>query len=741
MNRNNNKNQEHQEPIDRDKGEGGVVSLFHGFNRVVGQLPISQIIEGIRGSDYEEQVVQIRSALNQGQEEHAQELKKRLPAFTPSGQFSGGRRLEFLTQYNALIVLDLDNLGVDLGRCQQCIIQEPYTRACFMSPSGQGLKILVAFNGMQSDHQQAFTQIADYYESLLAIKVDRSGKDITRLCFMSHDPGVYYEPDSKVFDLQKDSNNMEKEYTRRFDNCVGFTNKKQNYISGNRNNFIYLLASNCNRAGIPQAVALEKIKVDYDLPLQEIQKTVASAYKHHQSEFNTLGIDHPPTEILEQMPSCLPTSIFSQLPDLLREASLSFEDHRERDVFLTGALTVLSAAIPKINGTYDRKTSYPNLFSFIVAPAASGKGALSFSKELGMAYHRNLVKASKAEQKQFLRDWQRYELSVSQYKRGKISDLPEAPEEQAFRLFYIPANSSSAMLIRHLQQNGGKGMLFESEADTLGNVLKQDWGGYSDLLRKAFHHEPIAYSRKLNKEFVEIDAPRLSVAISGTPGQVIRLIPSVEDGLFSRFLFYVFEVDPVWRDVSPRQWTGGIKALYDKLAKEVESMISFLESHPTRFELSSQQWDTLNAFFSEQLQRVEERYGREALSIIKRLGVICFRLAMILTACRKYEDRNTTERLVCLDQEFEVAKKLVEVYMEHALYLYERLPQQESGALSKVSTSKESFYQALPERFRRKEAIGVGKDLRLSAATVDRFLKQLLGTLLEQPEYGVYKKC
>ena len=83
------------------------------------------------------------------------------------------------------------------------------------------------------------------------------------------------------------------------------------------------------------------------------------------------------------------------------------------------------------------------------------------------------------------------------------------PEEPPFKVLFIPANNSSARVIQHLKEGDGHGIFCETEADSMGNVLKQDWGSYSDLLRKAAHHEPISYSRKANKEWVEIKRPCL----------------------------------------------------------------------------------------------------------------------------------------------------------------------------------------------------------------------------------------
>ena len=94
-------------------------------------------------------------------------------------------------------------------------------------------------------------------------------------------------------------------------------------------------------------------------------------------------------------------------------------------------------------------------------------------------------------------------------------------------------------------------VLSAKKKPTLGNVIKQEWGSYSDLLRKTFHNERVSSSKKINNEFIEVNNPHMSVALSGTPNQVSGLIASAEDGLFSRFLFEIFKVEQKWKDVSP----------------------------------------------------------------------------------------------------------------------------------------------------------------------------------------------
>lgn len=117
----------------------------------------------------------------------------------------------------------------------------------------------------------------------------------------------------------------------------------------------------------------------------------------------------------------------------------------------------------------------------------------------------------------------------------------------------MPGNSSSSAVYRALDANGGWGIMFETEADTVSNMLDSDYGHYSDLMRKAYHHETVSMNRVSDKIHIDIENPRLSVFITCTPGQIPGLFPSFENGLGSRFQFYNLPDDKVeFHDVFAR---------------------------------------------------------------------------------------------------------------------------------------------------------------------------------------------
>jgi len=743
-------------------------SIFQNYVQWIEDKSLIIIIKSIKEGKYKEQVKTIRNLIANGKLDAADKLKKQLPAFTPSGTFNNGRKADLLTEYSSHIILDVDKITPE--HVTDIIIKAaliPNTFAAFISPSGNGVKILVYVNNPGEYHKTAYAQAAAYYETKLAIKFDPSGKDVSRLCFMSYDPDCFRNLDATPFQVQLPENKVQEitaeapiipmplkqdtsnEWDSTLNRCLEFTQKKSTYTDGNRNNFIHLLACNCNRVGIPQTITENYILSNFDLDKKEATESVLSAYKnniHEHAKFaniaNSVDYTAPSKDdLLINMPY-LPESIYDKLPSILKNGCEVFKDRREKDIFITGALSVLSGCMRNVMGLYRGKQHYSNLFIFIIAPAASGKGALTFSKQLGDKYHDSLVSQSQ-------RDKKKYEIELAAYKaslyksKNKAStnteDNPEMPDEPPFKVLFIPANNSSARIIQHLKEGDEQGVFCETEADTMSNALKQDWGSYSDLLRKSFHHETVSYSRKTNKEWIELKTPRLSVALAGTPGQVEGLIKSAEDGLFSRFIFYVFKSESQWINAGPTMNGTNLTTHFDNLSMDVMNFVEYLNNQQEiEFNLTETQWEKLNAYGDECLNTLSAFVSEDLASTSKRLGLILFRVAMILTALRYYDNAEINTSFTCSDEDFEIALQMVQVYQEHAVFMFNELPKKATV----TDKAMKNFYEALPQTFRRKEAVLLADErFGIKNRSADSYLARLVTFhWLNQPRVGNFVK-
>jgi hypothetical protein len=177
-----------------------MVTIFKNFNEVVEHKTIATILEEIRTGKYKPGIVYLRKSLAEKKEEAYNKAKKSLPAFTPSGKFIGGRKLEFLADYSSCIILDIDKLTAsELQNAKNLAAQSEFTYACFISPSGNGLKILIKIDTPKTEHKETFLKVQAHYEDILKLEIDKSGKDVTRLCFYSWDENLYLNENASTF--------------------------------------------------------------------------------------------------------------------------------------------------------------------------------------------------------------------------------------------------------------------------------------------------------------------------------------------------------------------------------------------------------------------------------------------------------------------------------------------------------------------------------------------------------------
>ncbi|WP_395043561.1 VapE domain-containing protein [Flavobacterium sp.] len=271
-----------------------MITIFKNFNEVVEHKTIPIILEEIKTGKYKPGIIYLRKSMAEKKEEAYNKAKKSLPAFTPSGKFAGGRKLEFLAEYSNCIILDIDKLSKEqLQNAKMIAAQSEFTYACFISPSGNGLKILVKINSDKANHKETFLLVQAHYESILKLEIDKSGKDLTRLCFYSWDENLYLNENASTFvtssavempliETQPEPKTKNPEplldYDAIYNHCVNFTEKKVQFVNGSRNVFVHQLACNLNRKGVALQQALGYILTDFGYDEKEVTQAVNSAY-------------------------------------------------------------------------------------------------------------------------------------------------------------------------------------------------------------------------------------------------------------------------------------------------------------------------------------------------------------------------------------------------------------------------------------------------------------------------------
>ncbi len=166
---------------------------------------------------------------------------------------------------------------------------------------------------------------------------------------------------------------------------------------------------------------------------------------------------------------------------------------------------------------------------------------------------------------------------------------------------------------------------------------------------------------------MDIDCPRLSAVLSGTPKQIQNLIPEVENGLFSRFIFYYLEMSSVWKDVFERKAENGLDDYFGRFAQQYYELHKIMKSTLNiEFTLTVSQQQQFNNIFARWQNIYETLVGQEYTATVRRLGLITFRMAMIFSVLRIMENGELPLKLVCEEREFQNAISITGVLIVHA---------------------------------------------------------------------------
>lgn len=279
------------------------VSTFAGVsNTPKGSATLSEVFQDIISDKLKATVQQMRLLLANGEQRKFDNLKKRLPSFTPAGEFSPTRVGPYLKVYSQYVVYDLDHIPADkLEETKNLLATDPHTVLAFISPSGLGIKVLVRVIAGKEDHATAFHDVCHYFDQLTGLEGDPTGKDLARLCFYSYDPKACYNPQAKPFELQQTpvvAKVLVPEHQSTFRKAIASVSRDVKFEQGNRNNFVHYLACECNRLGIPFEATLELILAsEFSFEGKEVTATVTSAYTNtdefglkHQAASKLLAI-------------------------------------------------------------------------------------------------------------------------------------------------------------------------------------------------------------------------------------------------------------------------------------------------------------------------------------------------------------------------------------------------------------------------------------------------------------------
>ena len=221
-----------------------------------------------------------------------QELKKGLPAICFSGTFNKRTDIS-LIEHSGLICLDFDGYTKqkELLHDKENLSKNKYVFSVFISPSGNGLKVLVKIPADAENHTMYFNSLEKYFNSSY---FDKTSKNLSRVCYESYDPLIAINENSSIWDTIEEPEYTEVSRTRDkatipitdenkiVEILVKWWEKKYPMSEGQRNTNTYVLAMAFNDFGINKSLASYVLNqfASEDFTLREIGITIDSAYRH-----------------------------------------------------------------------------------------------------------------------------------------------------------------------------------------------------------------------------------------------------------------------------------------------------------------------------------------------------------------------------------------------------------------------------------------------------------------------------
>jgi len=669
------------------------------FSKPVDQVPVLAMFDGTlkqyelpygcSSGALDKQLAQL--VAKSGKSTEYQKLKEQQCAITPSGLFGERRSYEYMVQANPLLVIDIDR-PVSL----ESFKQYKWVVGAGESASRQGAWVLVYIEepALFKEHFAALRLVFKDADNL---------KDTTRLRYLSYGKSWHrplnqtIEPYKDRIALQTDeiydvkqlppTTKMDTEQTvQSIMTAVG-----QIEEAGGLHPWTVRVAARCNKRGVSLKYCTETTWTSIkDLPViketarytkerfsQEV-KSVYEMYKHEHHIQLTVRISKSHVDRFSK-------KLYQQSPKVLQELVALAKQDEEKEVVYFTSLMLLGVCFPNRCFKYFNNLYYLNLYGYILGEAASFKGKAKLLRQALRPYQDKVDELYKTAS----------EAKAANLIYNKANKESPRPVDKVPDLnLFFDGNTSSAAMLKAMQDSPVL-IMFETEGDTITKTWKTDWGNYSDILRKTFEHEPL-YSLKKNGQEdnllrIRIDKPKLSVLVSSTEQQMRKVLSAdeTENGLMSRFLFYIVQNDKKWyngfesnsaedigailsKRISPdiwHTWTNQVDQYY-QLSKEA------LQMHQDYFNHVNDNWpdDLFNI-----------------IALIRRAGTACIRIAI------------TLEELYLLDkpksalhphlnsvsgQTMELSISIMKILLQHLFVAWQTTYKQEDFKETNVQTSE-----------------------------------------------------
>ena len=538
---------------------------------------------------------------------------KLLDNVTFSGLFERRRR-EDLKEYSGFICIDIDKIDNPEKLKQDLIKSELPVVLSFISPSGNGLKVVLKSCSDINKHLSYFNYYEEYFKTKYDIQIDKACKDISRTCFLSHDREVYYIDPNEVKEIEL-TNCVHPilDFARQF-----ILESKDGEKHTRLRNISFLLGGYCSAGLIEANKALDCLKesivkrgnltsktnafitidksftngLEFPISEEDSNSFLSVDYKNKCEE--TIGINIPKEIDDRQVNMVYTKHLFNSIPSLVKDIIDKFSYGDNSTVLLFTFLSTASGLFPKIKFEHSMKEYSLNLTSIIVAPPASFKSDALLIKSLFLKIEKHLREIK-----------------------------PEGKKKS--KCFFMSFNISDSEVYNRLEINDGAGVFFDTEISSLTSTSSKEWGNkLSTTIRQVSMNEEISKLRVGDDEDVLIDFPCVSTFITGTDSQLEGLFKSNDDGTYSRFMFMSIIRETIWR-------RGLISKKRPDITYEQDLLFDIYKHYQEHIPIIDIP-DEVEKYYDDKFEEILEEYKQDSLitSVVYRHGLFTLKIACIL---------------------------------------------------------------------------------------------------------------
>ena len=381
------------------------------------------------------------------------------------------------------------------------------------------------------------------------------------------------------------------------------------------------------------------------------------------------------------------------LPESIQNMLSLAKTEEEKDMLLMATLAAASACVPNLYFRYGPtgKKYYANLQCFILASSASGKGIANQALE-----------------------------------------MMRVVDEQYPML--IAGDSTLAAWYKALEEQGGIGYMHESEGSVITDIWRNAAANYNTALRKAAEHEAI--SRNRVKGASEIACPRLSMLLTGTFSQYKALVPSVENGYFSRLLTLVERGSHPFEKsyVTAKSENSAIPKIVGRELSRIYSRL--MEEGEREWSLTDGQKERLGEKLETEYRTLIDMLGENFHSTVIRMAVQIERIALILSAMRG----NLVE---CSDFDYQTAELIGSKMLMHMAMAYRMIKGDEQETMPEVKglDQRKVVFDGLKQRYQLNDLIKEAQSQGVSRSSAIRWNNQWIEKgMVRKENHGEYRK-